>query len=71
LITNTIAARNAARVALAADTPAVILVEKLGFSASTADKWSHAVGAARNLYAALTAGSADPRRLQLPNYPCE
>jgi hypothetical protein len=54
-ITNTVAARNAARAALAGETPPAILVEKLGVSASTADKWSQAVGTARNLYVALAA----------------
>lgn len=56
-ITNIVAARNAAWASLAAETPPVILAEKLGASASTADKWSNAVGSDRNLYAALKAAA--------------
>ena len=55
-ITNVLSARNAARSALAADTPAVVLAEKLGGSVSTAERWSQAVAAGRSEYAGLVGG---------------
>jgi hypothetical protein len=61
-ITNTLAARNAAWAALAAETPPIILAERLGIATSTADKWGRAVGSARNLYVAL---ASDARTHQI------
>jgi hypothetical protein len=52
-IADALAARNAAWAALAADTPAVVLSEKLGISASAADRWAQAVAAGRSRYATL------------------
>jgi hypothetical protein len=52
-ITNMLSARNAAWAALAADTPAVVLAEKLGGSVSTAEKWAQAVASGRDVYAGL------------------
>jgi hypothetical protein len=66
-VANVIATRNAAWAALAAETPPVILAEKLGASVSTADKWSNAVAGARNLYAALAVGSVEPREALSPS----
>jgi hypothetical protein len=52
-IANTLLVRNAAWAALAADTPAVVLAEKLGGSASSAERWSQAVASGRSDYAEL------------------
>lgn len=58
-MTNVVATRNAARAALAVDTPAVDLAEKLGVSVSAAERWSQAVAAGRSVYAGLVQGDAD------------
>jgi hypothetical protein len=55
-ITNVLSARNAAWATLAADTPAVVLAEKLGGSVSAAEKWTQAIAAGRNVYAGLVVG---------------
>lgn len=55
-VTNVVAIRNAAWAALAVDTPAVVLAEKLGASVSAAERWSQAVAAGRSDYAALVVG---------------
>jgi hypothetical protein len=52
-ITNMLSARNAAWAALAAETPAVVLAEKLGGSVSAAEKWAQAVASGRDVYAGL------------------
>lgn len=52
-VANVVATRNAAWAALAVDTPAIVLAEKLGASVSAAERWSQAVGAGRNVYASL------------------
>lgn len=52
-ITNMLSARNAARASLAADTPAVVLAEKLGGSVSAAERWAQAVAAGRDVYTGL------------------
>jgi len=59
-ISNTIAARNTAWAALAADTPPAILNAKLGAAASTADRRSNAAGADRNLHPAMTTTQPRP-----------
>ncbi len=52
-ISSRLSARNSAWAALAAETPSIVLAEKLGISVSAAEGWSDAVATARNEYVGL------------------
>jgi hypothetical protein len=63
-IGNRLSARNASWAALVADTPPIVLAEKLGISVSGAERWSEAAGGARSVYAGMRVVSPSAQQRQ-------